>query len=293
VADEIEKLVSETGIQHIEFTDSTFNIPLTHAKAVLRALAARNLKLTCRTMGLNPSAIDDELVRLMRRVGFNEVDLGVESGCNQTLRGLGKNFTKQDVLRAGRRLQAYGIATSWFLLVGAPGETVQTLNETFETIAKAASPWDLVVIGVGVRLYKGSPLSVEMMESNPDCTKDNFLHPIGYQPEGLDLKTIKVLTKQVVLKRPNFLMYDEEIQYPEWVIKGLAWMLRWFAGSQPLWRVHILVRRILHYIGVDAIRQFRFHRRYRDLLASLPRDSGSRESVSDPAAVINSRHPLT
>ncbi len=35
IAQEIEELVKETGINHIEFTDSTFNIPLEHAKDVL------------------------------------------------------------------------------------------------------------------------------------------------------------------------------------------------------------------------------------------------------------------
>ena len=36
IADEIEMLVKETGISHVEFADSIFNIPLSHAKEVLR-----------------------------------------------------------------------------------------------------------------------------------------------------------------------------------------------------------------------------------------------------------------
>ena len=32
----------------------------------------------------------------MSLVGFNEVDLCVESGCDRTLQGLGKNFTKKE-----------------------------------------------------------------------------------------------------------------------------------------------------------------------------------------------------
>jgi radical SAM superfamily enzyme YgiQ (UPF0313 family) len=41
VADEIEYLLMKTGINGVEFTDSTFNVPLDHAKAVLRAVSAK------------------------------------------------------------------------------------------------------------------------------------------------------------------------------------------------------------------------------------------------------------
>ena len=118
VAEEVETLVYETGIRHIEFTDSTFNIPLEHAKAVLRALAVKGLNLRCRALGLNPAAVDEELVKLMKRVGFQDVDLGAESGCNQTLLSLGKNFRKEDLLN-GREAIAPGKHTN--LLVFTPG----------------------------------------------------------------------------------------------------------------------------------------------------------------------------
>jgi len=49
--------------------------------------------------------VDEELVELMSRAGFRDVDLGAESGCNVTLRGLGKQFRREDVLRAGKLLQ--------------------------------------------------------------------------------------------------------------------------------------------------------------------------------------------
>jgi len=272
VADDIERLVSDTGIRNIEFTDSTFNVPLAHAKATLRAVAARKLNLKCRTMGLNPSMVDEELVQLMAQVGFIEVDLGVESGCDLTLQGLGKNFTKKDILRAGSLLQAQRIPTSWFLLVGAPGETLQTLRETFETIGRAASPWDLVVIGIGIRIYKGSPMSEWHSRQNPGTHPDNFLHPVIYEPESLDLKTIKVLTKRAVLKHPNFLSFDKDIQYPEIVIKGAAMILKWVAADQPLWRIRILVRKLLGLFGVEFIRRLKFDRKHSKLLAGIEAD---------------------
>ena len=250
VANEVETLVYETGIRHIEFTDSTFNIPLEHAKAVLRALAAKDLNLRCRALGLNPSAVDEELVKLMQRVGFQDVDLGVESGCNQTLISLGKNFRKEDVLKAGKLLQKVKIPTSWFLLLGAPGETEHTLHETFETISKAASPWDLVVIGVGIRVYKGAPLSKVMQQASRDRIADNFLHPVHFEPEALDIDTMRKIAKRAYHRYPNFMLYGEHIQYPDVVLKAANAVLKLIFPNQPIWRVYIFIRKILVALGV-------------------------------------------
>src|SRR5512133_192323 len=81
VADEIETLVRETGITHLEFTDSIFNMPLSHSKEVLREVIQKKLDLRLHTMGLSPAAIDEELLDLMKNAGFNEVDVGAESAC--------------------------------------------------------------------------------------------------------------------------------------------------------------------------------------------------------------------
>ncbi|MBU2454298.1 MAG: radical SAM protein, partial [Proteobacteria bacterium] len=143
VADQIEKLYIDTGISHLEFTDSTFNIPLAHCKKVLKALKKKNLKLNLRTMGLNPGSVDEELVDLMKQNGFRDVDLGAEAGCDEMLKSLGKNYSKKEVIHAGKLLQEKGIPVTWYLLVGAPGETKETLIETFNTINQAASKWDL------------------------------------------------------------------------------------------------------------------------------------------------------
>ena len=258
VADEIEYLVKETGINHIEFTDSTFNIPLDHTKSVLRAVAAKGLDLNLRTMGLNPGAVDEELAALMKKVGFRDVDLGAEAGCDAMLRNLGKNFSKKDILRAGRILHKRGIPITWYLLVGAPGETEQTLMETFETINSAASKWDLINIGVGVRVYNGAPIAKRMQRENPLCTEDNFLKPVHYSPEAITLDAVKAITKRTALRFPNYFMYDEDENTPPMVLMIGTALLKLFAPKQPIWRLHILLRSLQKITGVSLFKSILF-----------------------------------
>ncbi len=263
VADEIEMLVRETGINHVEFTDSTFNIPLAHCKAVLRAVIGKKMDLRLRTMGLNPGAVDEELADLIKEAGFRDVDLGAESGCDVTLMTLGKNFRKGDLLKAGRLLSARRIPVTWYLLVGAPGETPSTLHETFETVNRAASPWDLINIGVGVRIYKGAPIATELKQLN---ITDNFLRPVSYIPSGMSLEEIKIMTKNMSLRHANYFMYDEDEDTPPFVLMIGALLLKYFASRQPLWRLHIMLRKIQNISGIGFAKRLLFECRHRELL---------------------------
>lgn len=265
VAEEIEMLVRETGINYIEFTDSVFNVPLNHAKAVLRAIISMKMDLRLRTMGLNPGAVDEELADLLKEVGFQDVDLGVESGCDVTLKGLGKNFTKKDILRAGKLLYDRGIPVTWYLLVGAPGETRETLQETFNTINHAASRWDLINVGVGVRVYNGAPIAEEMKRENQLCAVDNFLHPVHFEPRDISLEEVKAITKYTALRHPNYFMYDEDENTPPFVLMVGTALMRLFAPRQPLWKLHIMLRILQNYFGISFVKRVLYALRHREL----------------------------
>lgn len=263
VAKEIEDLVSVTGIKHIEFTDSTFNIPLEHSKAVLRAISKSGLKLRLHTMGVNPGAVDEELIDLMKEVGFTDVDLGAESGSAVTLKNLAKNFTKEDILRAAKLLQDRKISIQWFLLVGAPAETRETLQETFDTISRAALKWDLIDISVGLRVYNGSPAAEWLRRKNPNCTNDNFLHPAHVEPSNINLNTIKRLTKHASFRYPNFFMHDEDENIPAVLTIIGVKLLRLFGLRKPVWIWFILLRRLETVFGIRRLKLFFFEFRFK------------------------------
>ena len=217
-------------------------------------------------MGLNPGAVDEELVDLMKEVGFQEAGLGVESCCDTTLRGLGKSFTKKDVLQAAKLLNKKNIPVFWYLLVGAPGETQDTLKETFKTVSRAASPWDLIYICVGIRVYKGAPIAIQMQRKDPSCTNDNFLSPVNYLPEALDMEKLKILSKRAFLKYSNFMMHDEFVPLPERTMKSGNTLIHFIAPQQPVWRLYILMRKLHQCTGISAIKRLAFEVKHRKML---------------------------
>lgn len=276
VADEIEHLMSTTGSDRVEFVDSTFNLPLAHGKEVLKEIIGRGLKLKLSAMGVSPGAVDRELSQLMGAAGFIDACLGVESLDDAVLAGLGKEFNAAQARAAGALLSSAGMPVMWFLLLGGPGETPASALSTLEQAAELAAPWDLVVIGVGMRAYNGAPLARMMERDDPARGDDNFLRPVAFQPEGWSLERFNALAKRACLMHPNFMVYGQDLNYPDWLGRALTGLAKRLAPGRPPWRAFVAVRRLERMLGLGALRRARFRRNYRDNLASLSTAVGRR-----------------
>jgi len=255
VADEIEILVKETGINHVEFADSIFNIPLSHAKEVLREVISKNLDLKLHTMGLSPAAVDEELLNLMKSAGFNEVDLGAESACDEVLESLAKNFKRSDVINTANLLKKKKIPVTWFIMLGAPAETKESVLETLNTIRRVASKWDLVFVSTGVRVYNGAPIADQLMKYDMHCTNDNFLHPVKIEPEKISLEDIHTIAKRFSFQFPNFYLYEKEHIAPGWLLIIGNFLLNISHSRQPVWRLLILLKRIEWVLGIGLVKR--------------------------------------
>ena len=112
MADEVEEAAGH-GVQHVEFVDSTFNIPSGHAIAGCEEIAHRRLQLKLSATGLNPAGVTVDLVTLMRRAGFHSVMCTPESASETTLATLQKGFDKETIATAARALLLLG---NWILI---------------------------------------------------------------------------------------------------------------------------------------------------------------------------------
>ncbi len=261
IADEIEILIRETGINHVEFADSIFNVPLFHAKEVLREVIRKNLDLKLHTMGLSPAAVDEELLDLMKSAGFNEVDIGAESACDIILESLNKEFKCADVINTADLLKKKKIPVTWFIMLGAPAETRETVLETLNTLGRVASKWDLVFVSTGVRVYNGSPMAEEIMKLDSNYASDNFLHPVKIEPENICLKEIHTIAKRFSFRFPNFYFYEKEHITPEWILIIGNSLLKTFNSRQPVWRLLILLKRIEWILGIGLVKRSIFQLR--------------------------------
>jgi radical SAM superfamily enzyme YgiQ (UPF0313 family) len=170
VAFELESLVKQ-GIDHIHTCDSEFNLPEEHALEVCREIIKHNLgdKL-CWYAYCSPAPFSMELAFLMKKAGCRGINFGVDSGDKSMLKRLKRSFEPEDILSAARFCREAGIVVMFDLLVGAPGESEESIARTI-TLMKEANP-ECVGISLGVRVYPETELSGIVEKLNREKIKD-------------------------------------------------------------------------------------------------------------------------
>ena len=181
VADWLETLVA-AGFHNVHFVDNTFNLPPDYAKELCRKILERDLGINLWCI-VYPKWIDGELVRLMARIGCREISLGFESGSNRMLGSLHKEFTVEEVRAISKMFADAGIQRRGFLLLGGPGETRETVEESLR-FADSLS-LDALKVTVGLRIYPETPLADVALAEGQIAPHDDLLWPRFYLAPGL------------------------------------------------------------------------------------------------------------
>jgi radical SAM superfamily enzyme YgiQ (UPF0313 family) len=167
----------QKGFRQFYFVDNTFNLPPSYAKELCRELIEADLGLDWWAI-VYPKWVDMELVKLMAKAGCTQVSLGFESGSETVLPQLNKQFTCAEVGAISEAFRSVGIKRNGFLLLGGPGETRKTVEESLEFADRLRL--DALKITVGLRIYPQTPLASTAVADGLITADDNLLVPRFY-----------------------------------------------------------------------------------------------------------------
>lgn len=171
------------GFRNFFFSDNTFNFPPSYAKALCREIIASGMDIKWRCI-LYPLNVDDELAGLMARAGCASASVSFESGCERILTVMNKKFTLDDVRLVNEILARHGIERDGFMLLGSPGETKDSVEET---VAFADSlQMEMVKIAIGVRLYPRTKYAEIALREGRISSEKELLQPRFYMVDELD-----------------------------------------------------------------------------------------------------------
>ncbi|HMK35322.1 MAG TPA: radical SAM protein [Desulfomonilaceae bacterium] len=191
-----------SGINRFYFVDNTFNLPGSYARELCSAIAKADFHISWRCI-LYPAKMDEKLVELMARAGCVEVSLGFESGCETILEAMNKRFTPQDVRESTRLLARYGIRTMGFIMLGGPGETMDSAEQSLQF--GDSLNLDAMKITLGIRIYPHTRLARQAVEAGIITSGDDLLTPRFYMVPELG-EPLGRLVKKWMSQRPNWMM---------------------------------------------------------------------------------------
>jgi radical SAM superfamily enzyme YgiQ (UPF0313 family) len=172
----LEQLVS-SGFTNFNFVDNTFNLPPDYAKELCRKIVERGLTINFWCI-IYPKWVDSELVELMARAGCREISLGFESGSDHMLASLNKRFNTDEVKTVAKMFADTSIFRRGFLLLGGPGETRESVEESLaysDSLNLGA-----LKVTVGARIYPETPLAATALAGGVIGPDDDLLQPRFY-----------------------------------------------------------------------------------------------------------------
>jgi len=132
VAEEIELLVKNYGVEGIYIEDDLFVSSVKRIKDITAELKTRNVWGKVRFfIDLRANLVKESLVQPLKEMGVVKVALGLESGSERVLKYLkGGDVTVAQNRKAVQILNQFGIGCHCCFMIGAPPETREDINET-------------------------------------------------------------------------------------------------------------------------------------------------------------------
>jgi radical SAM superfamily enzyme YgiQ (UPF0313 family) len=174
---------TSAGFPRTYFVDNTFNLPPAYAETLCREITEAHLGITWRCI-LYPGRVSSSLIRAMAEAGCREVSLGFESGSENILHVMNKRFQPKEIRQASRLLADYRIRQMGFLLLGGPGETRKTVEESLSFADSL--PINAVKVTIGIRIYPHTRLAATALREGLISPDDTLLFPKFYMVKDLE-----------------------------------------------------------------------------------------------------------
>ncbi|MFX1479023.1 MAG: B12-binding domain-containing radical SAM protein [Promethearchaeota archaeon] len=216
VADELDFMVNNIGIKNVFIVDSVLNLNYNHLKEICQQIIKHKINVN---WGANyvPSKEFIDLLPLMKESGAHHFATGIESLSEEMLKNLNKHRTPDDAILTSKKCFELGIEQLIHIMVGGPGETLQSVRVSLDRLASVksfiADLWQAdedVLIMIGIRIYPNTQLKIIAEQENVISKGENLLKPKFYiSPKIKELDLFNLVRE-----------YGES--NPRWNIPGLG-----------------------------------------------------------------------
>jgi radical SAM superfamily enzyme YgiQ (UPF0313 family) len=204
------RVLKQLGLHHVHMYADLFTVNREQVMKLCQMMIDEKLGLTW-TCNSRVDYVDEEMLQLMGKSGCTYISWGIESANEQILKKAAKGYRLEQAPRALKWAHEAGIKNWGYFIIGLPGETPETIQQTIK-FAKAL-PLDIALFHVAAP-YPGTPFFFEVLENN-------WFRP-GTQWEQVDMDKSTVLDYQG--------MTAEELE--RWQKKAFR---EWAFRPGPMW----------------------------------------------------------
>ncbi len=131
---EIKQVIERYGVRHFEFFDDMFTVKKTRLVEFRDKTSGLGLNYRCNG---RTDILDRDTYRLLKESGCKVICFGIESGSQKILDRMKKRNTVENNYKAIKITQEAGLTVIGYFMIGFPGETIETINQTIEFVEKS------------------------------------------------------------------------------------------------------------------------------------------------------------
>ncbi len=203
------RTLKRIGVREIYFDDQTFGAIRSRTLALLERMINEDLRLgwCCFT---RVDVVDEPLLMRMKQAGCHTIMFGVETANKQLLTKCSKGIQTERVLETIRLCQKNGMSTVATFIIGLPGETLSTVEETIRFACSCGcdyASFNIAVPRMGTKLRQES-IQTGLIDATVDEMDQSGCQAL-LTTEELSLKEIERLKEKAVRKfygRPGYLL---------------------------------------------------------------------------------------
>ncbi|MCA9460297.1 MAG: B12-binding domain-containing radical SAM protein, partial [Nanoarchaeota archaeon] len=179
VIDHIKHLKERYNTKYISISDENFGGHKTKTFEIVEELG--KLDIVWRAGGVRVRTITKESLEHWKKNGCEYVIFGIESGSDKILKIMEKNATVEENINAMKWVSEAGLKTLVQLVIGMPGETDETIEETINYL-KEISPfleeWEVI--------RPSSLISINYAQALPGTPLYEYARENGYIGNSVD-----------------------------------------------------------------------------------------------------------
>jgi anaerobic magnesium-protoporphyrin IX monomethyl ester cyclase len=227
VVEMIEHLQQTYGIRHIMFVDDLFTASKNRTTAFCNLIIEKNIDITW-SCASRVDVVKPETLALMKKAGCWEISFGLESGSNDLLQQMDKSASLDKSRQALEWTDAAGIRSKGLFMLGYPGETLDTIEQTRRFVKEVP----LTIMNLTkFTPYPGSPIYRELYGTNirddhwEKMNGMNFLWtPEGLSQEQLNSNYRKLLMHFYQTPRISWYYTKFTLQHPQHLLRLLKFL---------------------------------------------------------------------
>lgn len=227
IVDEIEKFYTDHKVDYFFMVDSIFNITRQQEMSLAEELIRRDLPIRWGAF-FSPSRIDSEYLEILKRSGLQHVEFGTDSLCDSMLKVYKKDFTVDEIINVSHLCEKHDIAYAHYIIFGGPGETTDTIRQSFDNSSHIKRT--VFFPFVGVRIYPGTDLYEIALDEGLLDKDDDCLEPVFYLANQITSSSIAKIAKQQNVDIRQWVFQD---RYE--MIKPFMQKMRQNGHKGPLW----------------------------------------------------------